>query len=844
MPIIAAIKSLINKLNDFVQGILYRIEKRGDNVRGYALGGPRRVKRFSVFFVLFLLGTIIFAVFVKDGDLTSAEYVVNREVAPGTKRPTTINPNLSGRDVGRFGDTRGSYTSGVDCDRILRNLRIRGTLTAVEKNNFDKECRDKVGQELSELIDKISSDLIPKQIVGQILDSANQGNAGKILRALENPELIKSLATDSGSLVAARLVDFGELSENEIDQIIQSIKKAPPQFKQKVLDVGLNIAKIKNSDTRRLMLKELDGARSLDAIADIGDFVAVIEGASEEEQEILSRAFAEAKGKDAKRALLRAAKEIVQIDSTDPVREKLISFIEEAGSLPMEERALAFGKVADVAKIYRTTDDPAIRRAISENLLGTASIDEAGGLMDRIIDVAEAGKSGGLDLKTAILAIEGIDDEAVTRVQGAAAAMRNGDSRRARLFLHSDTPLEQIKRYLVENKGRNRSDGGDVSKSDLTMKMGEKRKTEAEISDIKAQIKELLRGGAAPGDPRILMLYERLINAERKIGDLDEVIADIRSRLYERLSGLKRRYGEAFADSGFVLPEFKVNLPSDDDSDSRPPPRLSNLRDVKEFWNAGRLLVGLDQELLQRKRVRSIRFGSNEDQSRSILDDTTKDLRGKLGDDGVWYSASYGPAGSGGVTVAKEFEISRLTRIPGIIKRVPSAGIPSSRAAKTKLEFQFLASVANRKTGLIEIPEGSVAICQVKSFNNGTGRLEADCNAVDTGGKDDITVNLTLADPTGTDGLSGQIVDNRGWHLAGIFLTAFSQSVLEGFSQAVVSPFEDKAEAAASDYIVLGAASGTQGILQEVASKQIQSWQNADVFWIGYDGMLATIRQK
>jgi hypothetical protein len=241
--------------------------------------------------------------------------------------------------------------------------------------------------------------------------------------------------------------------------------------------------------------------------------------------------------------------------------------------------------------------------------------------------------------------------------------------------------------------------------------------------------------------------------------------------------------------------------------------------------------------------VKSLRFTTNADAnqplSRSIFDEMIEDA----GPGGVAYNNLYGGAAQGGVAATKEFEISRLQRVPGVVRRIPAEGISSNDVGKTIIEFEFLADVASRKTGKIEIPRGSIAICKAKSFDADTGRLSATCDKVDTGASEDLAVNFTLADGAGTDGLPGRVTDSRGWYLAGVFMTAFSQAIIDAFTEVSLGPIQSRAAQSAADILVLGAGTGTRDILQEVATKQIEDWQKAAVFWHGYDGQIATLRQ-
>lgn len=206
------------------------------------------------------------------------------------------------------------------------------------------------------------------------------------------------------------------------------------------------------------------------------------------------------------------------------------------------------------------------------------------------------------------------------------------------------------------------------------------------------------------------------------------------------------------------------------------------------------------------------------------------------------------PVGSAPVTGGNsdsqnEVQISRTLVIPGFLKRLPKTGI-SSKGSDTQFLFEFGISVANRKTGKISIPKGSIAICKSKGIDEDSGRLSAECEAVDVGGSEDLKVSLIVSDANGADGILGLIIDHKGWKLGGIFLTAFSAAIFDGFTAQFIEPIESKAKKGASDYMQSGLANASSAIMQELAQKQIDKWSNMPVYWVGYDGMLATVKQK
>ena len=239
----------------------------------------------------------------------------------------------------------------------------------------------------------------------------------------------------------------------------------------------------------------------------------------------------------------------------------------------------------------------------------------------------------------------------------------------------------------------------------------------------------------------------------------------------------------------------------------------------------------------KRKKEKPSEIAVNKN-SNSILDNEVRKIASN------WVVPTSNIAVTGGnMNSDNEVQISRTMVIPGILKRLPDTGI-SSKNMEVQFLFEFGISVANRKTGKIAIPKGSIALCKSKQIDEDSGRMNAECDTVDVGGKEDLKVSLTLSDANGADGVLGLIIDHKGWKLAGIFLTAFSAAILEGVSAQYIEPIESKAQKGASDYLKFGVMNASSAIMQELAQKQIDKWSNLPVYWVGYDGMLATVKQK
>ena len=851
--IVQLFKKIFDKISKFVAALLYRWERKNDNPHGYAMGGPKKMRAKLIIFVSLILGLAFATIFIKKGFYTSVEQNLDRETSPGAKLPTDLTTGIDKTDLQRLEGKSHDISSRVDCDRILANLRIRGTLSEREKIDFDRSCRDRVGKAMAEIIDKVLSGEVPKSVASEIMQTVTPKNADAVLNALNNEEVKKALRTDAGGVIARNIGNMGNLSDQQLSDAVKMIRAAPPQFRENLIDAVKSAAQLESPEAREALLHAVGKARSAEELKDVQSFAETIAKAKPDEQKVFAVAYEKAPDQDTRRALARSASEIVQLAQDDPVRAKLVGMVKQVSDLPPEQQKNAYNKIADVANAYRTTNDPDVKRGIGEAIMAAQSPNELVGLAKRLENLKDAEKAGPIEKDMRLAVIAGHDDEAVGKVRAAGELVRSGDMESAKKALSGKLEEDELQRILkkADDDSKNpfgangTAPGADKPKEEISaqhlkdleaekINLGNKKKT------LEAQILEYQRQGLEPGDSRMVDLYRELGATTDRLKTLSDSLVDVRYKLRQKLLDLKSRTKSEFEAAGIAMPDIDIKIPDDVVAHQAPEERLSNLRDVGEFWSS-------EDGSYKKRRRKYAKFnfvdvgglgGDAGNTGDSILSKATK--RG--GDS--WMMGAPGQGSQGGANTAAEFEMSRTLHIPGVIRRIPDGGISSKKVGTITVLFEFMGPVINRKTGRVEINVGDVAICKLKDFENDTGRLNAGCNLVDTGSRDDIRVNFSLGDAQGADGVPGEIVDNRGWYLAGAFLTAFSASVIDGYSQQVLAPVQQKAAKAATDFVVIGGGSGATSVLQQIAQKQVEEWQNGTTYWIGYDGMLATIRQN
>jgi hypothetical protein len=350
------------------------------------------------------------------------------------------------------------------------------------------------------------------------------------------------------------------------------------------------------------------------------------------------------------------------------------------------------------------------------------------------------------------------------------------------------------------------------------------KKLEAEVITLKAL-------DLPPTDTKVVQVYANLATKRSDEKLKVESVEKARENLRAKIEEIKGKAAKDFTAMGVVMPDIKIPVGSDKITADQPNERLTDLRSTPGFFDKGK----------EKKKSKKLHFGeissAGTPPSGSLLADSVAKMPKS-------WIVSGAPGASGQADRGISFEMSRTQFAPGIMLRIPPKGIPSDKAAKYNLFFKFLGSVADRRTGSITVPSGSLALCKVQEFDKNTGKLSAKCDRIDVGGSADIETDLMLCDADGSDGLTGAITDNRGWYLAGVFVTAFTAAVLDGYSQSLIAPYEAKTQQTLGDYTARGSISGAALIARDIADKQIEEWQKAPYFWQSFDGALASVRQN
>lgn len=844
------VTKLLSWISNVINAIWYRINKKRTDVRGNGPFGDSKSTRTKAYaFAATILLLALVAVFIKKGLLTSVNDHFDRETAPGAKLPTTIAGSVNKNDLLQAEMKGLDGSQRVDCAKLIANLKSRGEMIGPDRHNFDSQCRGFLSQDMLAIIDKILNKEIPPNAVADVMENTTEENAKDVNSALANENVRESLKGDGSETLAKELGVIGKLSNSEISSVVDKVKNSPPQFRSDIVSAVKATVKLEDPEARSAMIKSINAAKSKEELQENTIFAETLAKAtSPDEQKTLAEAFEKAPGIEVKKALSKAAQEVVLLDKPEDaaIRNKLVNNIKETSNLPPDQQKDAYNNIASVAKTYRTTSDPELKKAIGDAIMESRGPEEMAGLSDRVKMIAVVKQVTPIEKDDEVAVVVNKDPETLEKIKAAFALASSGDRESAKKAMKGELTQPEMaaaaqkaassaKEPFKGNEEKAKIES-DVNLPNIEEAVKEERKFAQKKKNAEQKLLQYLKAGIEPGDSKMVEVYKEISESDREVNLLSERIGTMKIALRKKISSLRDKAKLDFAEAGIAFPEMDIKIPEGDIKANTPEERFTNLPELKEFWSSEE--GGSNKNKSKYFKFSTGGMGGGE-QGASLLGKATKGL----GTRDTWYSNGFTSGAGTTNNTNYEFEMSRLTEIKGYLRHVPAECVASKQASSTFLQFVFIDSVANRKTGKIEIPSGSVALCKIKNFENDTGRLYATCNTVDIGGKSDIKVNLELASANGSDGVLGQIRDERGWELAGIFLTAFTASALDGVTAQFVSPYESKAKKAASDYLIAGASGGGAAILQDVATKQIDKWSTANTFWCSYDGALAIIKQ-
>ncbi|RZM28159.1 MAG: hypothetical protein EOO88_10080 [Pedobacter sp.] len=832
-------KKIIGAFFDVFRKVTARIRNRyvldKQNEFGH-IASPKSVKfMFKAVFIFVCLIAISTAL-LQTGVLIPAKVWLDRETGSAVKVPNDIGRIFSTDEVNFSKGSDEIVESEVDCDRILKNFQRRGTMKERDKYEWTNFCRNKLPPEIMSLVEKLEKAGLAAPTVAQIMQKANKDNAAAIEKAIAD-KTVKQALIDNDDSIAEHLAELGSLPEQDIEKAVLAVRDAPPQHRGKMFKALEEISKVSSPDARADLVNALANAKSADEVDDIAKFSKSIQLLKEPEQEAFSRAFEKSPTPAAKQAVMQTLDLYKALPADDKMREKMISNLQEISNAPEGEREAALLNLSKAVKSYANEKDPEVKALMLDNMNSPESIAELAKNFEAIEELERAGIK--VEKEKRLKAASPSDPANAEENQylfDAANIAKTGNKKFAEKAMNdnlskdekaeAERDVENHKQQFNQNKSSDNMD-----KKTFERTIGDRDELKKEQVRISREIEALQAQGIKPTDVRMLNQMKALSAVTDKLNALDDILKTARTSLEARQKALTADVERQFAEVGLVMQKPTVDLPKDDKS-YYPSERLTDIQSYREFFQT---------DFGGRKKIqREFQYVTGDGSSgRPEL------LAGIMKGKNPWYAPQPGNGTQLQISNNAEFEMSRLYFAPGNLLRIPKECYSSDTVAGQTVQFRLMRPVANRKTNKIELPEGAVVICRPKDINESQARLNAICQAVDTGGSEDIKVNFVLVGADGVDGVPGIIKSNRGWKLAATFATAFFSGVVDALLlNKSVTSLQEKAAQNATNNITVGAATGTGQILTDIGAKQVQEWQSSPVQWCGYEGMIATVRQQ
>ena len=823
-------QKLLNWIQTIIDGFAYRKEKRF----GAEHGTDASVKRARRLVSISMIGAVVLlllAIGIRESLFFGSSFFMNRELPSAPHAQLQINDNLNKTDLDIIKDAA-DRPNGTNCALLTRTLTEKGFLSPTDKALFLADCAPSLDPAISGAIAQILSlDLAP-DTAKILLKNLDSKSVAQITQSLNNPDVATALRSESGASIANAMSALGSLSPEEAATAVAIIAATPPQYREASISAIKDIGAMSDPAARKTLLTSLQAAKSPEEVMLIKNFAREAQALTPEEQRITSAAFVQLATPEAKRAMTQAVKALATIAKDDPVRGRLLDSLAKLPSLPPEQQAGAANAIASIATRYAAETDPAKKMAIAD-AIGALKLPEDAAVLEQklvTLDGLKDYKIKNVDLANYLL---GKDPNIVSQIDAAAQAAKVGNKQDAEALLSGGLLAEKsaYKDQSISNKAVAQKESSSDVKQDVKAAEAALNATRSEIRGAEAEIYSLKALNLAPVDPALVKAYSKL--GALKANEIGQVasLVKVKAALIAKINAYKQTAESEFASMGVTMPSVIIPVDLEQISANQPAERLTDLRDVPGFF---------DSQSKSKKRHKLL---IGEMTSSGLVSPSSILATSIASQPKTWVVS--GGAGAAGQSDSKGgFEMSRTQFARGIMMKIPPSGIPSDLASKYTLFFQFVGSVADRKTGNLTIPSGSIALCKVQDFDKNTGKLSAKCDKIDVGGPSDIDADITLGDADGSDGLTGAITDNRGWYLAGVFLTAFSAAVLDGYAATLTAPFESKAQKTLGDYSASGSISGSSLIAKDIATKQIDEWQKSPYYWHSFNGALATVHQN
>lgn len=193
--------------------------------------------------------------------------------------------------------------------------------------------------------------------------------------------------------------------------------------------------------------------------------------------------------------------------------------------------------------------------------------------------------------------------------------------------------------------------------------------------------------------------------------------------------------------------------------------------------------------------------------------------------------AAIDPRDADGFSASKTFTAGNKDTSVKLSKDIKALAVLESKlvyaqgAPPQRVVFRFYEDVYNPKTGELLIPSGSTAYAKTTSFDEQNGSMQLRVTEVAIGGGKTLDLTFSVGGIDGSEGVTGEVYDNKGKFYAGTIITSFAAGVTGFLAQTTVAEYMESKEM--QDIILGSALGGTATVLKEIAEAIAKDMQNA-----------------
>lgn len=169
--------------------------------------------------------------------------------------------------------------------------------------------------------------------------------------------------------------------------------------------------------------------------------------------------------------------------------------------------------------------------------------------------------------------------------------------------------------------------------------------------------------------------------------------------------------------------------------------------------------------------------------------------------------------------------IIKLSKDIKVFATLETSIVYSQGGTTQRTVFKIQDDVYDPRTNDLLIPAGSFCYGKTTAFDEESGVMPQRCTEVTIGGGKTLELAFSAGGIDGSEGLTGQVFDNKARHYAGTIITSFASGVIGFMAQTSIAEYMNSRQ---MEDIVLGSAmGGASEVLKEIAENTSKDMQNS-----------------